>query len=210
MNNKNSREGKLPRSPDGLVGWWAKRWGDKWTLRWSWWSVWSILSTAAWTWSGWRHRWRRSGAWCWDLIQGMAQVHHQARSKLNINLRSVGKGTRDFLGTSGEASPELLVISDHSVGRLVLFISQLLQVSHSQLQNVRFLQPGDILALTLQPSDKDVLQLIQTAVDAGSALTLKQRLGNLRKKMKRKFSKNAHQSQMITTTTKTTGFTFFA
>ena len=64
-------------------------------------------------------------------------------------------------------------------GHLLL---EFVQVSYSQLQNVSFLQAGHVLSFRLQANDKDLLQLIERSIDAGTALAFEQRLCNLKVK----------------------------
>ena len=51
-----------------------------------------------------------------------------------------------------------------------------MEVAHGELEDVRLLQLGDVLALGLESHGHDVFQLVQALVDPGSPLPLEERL----------------------------------
>jgi len=86
---------------------------------------------------------------------------------------------RYFLGTLGEAVAEPIGVAVLWRERESPGGTQRVQVTYRQLENVRFLQLRYVLTLGLQRGHHQVLQLVQTAVDAGAPLSLQHRLHHL-------------------------------
>jgi len=110
----------------------------------------------------------------------VAQVGHELGAELDVDAGDPGEAAGHFGGAVGKASAESVGVC-HRVGGQALLAPKTVKVVHSQLQDVRLLQLGDVLPFSLEGGDHQVLQFVQTAVDASSPFALEHGLHHLNK-----------------------------
>lgn len=143
-------------------------------------------------WSG--HHWRGGTRWggAAHAVECMTKMDHDRGTQLDIDFWSGGQNPGDLLGAVSETSPVLLILTQVllSTDHFVVLLLELGHVSNCQLQDVSLFQTGNIFPIILKTRDQDLFELVKAPIDAGTALTFKQRFSNLlnRKKGKCEFS----------------------
>lgn len=116
-----------------------------------------------------------------ESSQATAEVSHELRPSGGMNRRGDRRRQegRHLLGALGEAVAEPVGIAVLRREREPPGGAQRVEMTYRQLEDVRLLQLGHVLALGLQRGHHQVLQLVQAAIDAGASLALQHRLHHL-------------------------------
>ena len=122
---------------------------------------------------------RSSLEWAWSPAPRLQEMTQEALTHPHVHPGGGEQEGGRLLGAGGVTRLELLELLQGVAQAQPLGLVELVQVAHGELQYVRLLQLGDVLALRLQRHRHNVLQLVQAGVDAGPPLPLQQRLGDL-------------------------------
>ena len=113
---------------------------------------------------------RTVGGRLFQVVERVTQVRHEARAQRHVDARRGRQTDRHFAGALRESGAEA-IRRRHRIGRQAALAAQLVQVAHRQFQHVGLLQLGHVLALGHQRRSHQILQFVQAAVDARTALT---------------------------------------
>lgn len=105
----------------------------------------------------------------------MSEVGHQLSSQPHIHSGNRSQAAGHFVGGVCESSTEAVGVH-RRVERQAALAAKFVQMTNCQLQNISFLQFGDVLALRLKGADHQLLEFIEAAVDASAAFALEHRL----------------------------------
>lgn len=120
------------------------------------------------------------GAGLVHRVQLVAEMRHQLGAEGDVDAGDGGQTAADLVRAVRVAGAEAIGV-DHRIRRETLLTLELVQVTYRQLQDVRLLQLGDVLAVAGERGHHQVLQLVQTAIDARSAFALQHRFHYLRR-----------------------------
>lgn len=108
----------------------------------------------------------------------MSQVGHEFRAQVDVHAGDGGQALGDFRGAVGEPGAESVGVDD-GVGSEALLTAQLVEVLDGQFQDVGLLELGDVLTLGLEGGYHELLELVQTVVDASATLAFQHWFHNL-------------------------------
>ena len=106
-------------------------------------------------------------------------MSHETSAEADVNSWSSGKGDRHFAGALSEAGTEAIGSGD-GIGSETAFTAQLVQVANSEFEHVSLFEFGHVFTVfSSQSTGHQILEFVQAAIDASTALSFQQRLSDL-------------------------------
>ena len=112
---------------------------------------------------------------CFHAADAGSKMTHESGTHDNINSGDGGHESGDFGRTSG-VSGTIAIHVQARISLQLLLSFQFLQMSYCQFEDIGFFQFGNGFAFGLQGKNHQILEVVETLVDAGSPFSFKQRL----------------------------------
>lgn len=108
-----------------------------------------------------------------EIVQAMSEMGHQLGSECDVNTGSGGQAAGNFVGGMSESSTETIRFNDWAAGDKALLTAKFVQVVDGQFEDVGFFQLGDVLAFGLEGIHHEILEFVETTIDASTTFALK-------------------------------------